>query len=183
MPGVSEHFEHADSDELAQFGYKQELDRSPGQLLQLRRRVQLHLDPHRRLRAVRRSASGSAGPAFFWTWPIVFIGQLLVALCFAELAGQYPLAGSVYQWSKQIATALTSWMAGWILLIGSIVTVAAVAVAYQVILPQISTAFEFVGTPADAGLYYTPGGAKNAVILGVGLVRLHHDREHASASS
>jgi len=30
MPAVSEHFERADSDELAQFGYKQELDRSLG---------------------------------------------------------------------------------------------------------------------------------------------------------
>ena len=55
-------------------------------------------------------------------------------------------------------------------MIGAIVTIAAVAVAYQVILPQISTAFEIVGGPGDAGLYSTPGGAKNAVILGVGLV-------------
>ena len=86
------------------------------------------------------------------------------------MSGQYPLAGSVYQWSKQIARSLTSWLAGWIMVIGAIVTIAAVAVAYQVILPQISTAFEITGTSADAGLYSTPGGAKNAVILGVGLV-------------
>ena len=67
-------------------------------------------------------------------------------MCFAELAGQYPLAGSVYQWSKQTAQAVTSWMAGWLLLVGSIVTVASVAVAYQVILPQVSTAFQTAGT-------------------------------------
>jgi hypothetical protein len=36
-----------DSDELAGFGYKQELD--PGKLLVVRRGLQLHLDPHRRL--------------------------------------------------------------------------------------------------------------------------------------
>ena len=29
---------------------------------------------------------------------IVFGGQFMVALCFAEMAGQYPLAGSVYNW-------------------------------------------------------------------------------------
>ena len=69
----------------------------------------------------------------------MFVGQFLVALCFAEMAGQFPLAGSVYQWSKQVARPVTSWFAGWIILIGAIVTVAAVAVAYQVILPQIST--------------------------------------------
>ena len=61
-------------------------------------------------------------------------------------------------------------MAGWLLLVGSIVTVAAVAVAYQVILPQVSTWFQFVGTSDDAGLYTTPDGAKNAVILAIGLV-------------
>jgi Amino acid transporters len=69
----------------------------------------------------------------------VLVGQMLVALCFAELAGQFPLAGSVYQWSKQIARPFTSFFGGWILTVGSIVTLAAVAVAYQVVLPLISS--------------------------------------------
>lgn len=58
----------------------------------------------------------------------------------------------------------------WLILVGAIVTVAAVAVAYQVVLPQISTSFEIIGTPADAGLYTTPEGAKNAVVLALALV-------------
>ncbi len=33
-----------------------------------------------------------AGPAYAWSWPLVFAGQLMVALCFAELAGRYPVA-------------------------------------------------------------------------------------------
>ena len=93
-----------------------------------------------------------------------------VALCFAELAGQYPLAGSVYQWSKRIGSDFTSWMAGWIMVVGSIVTVAAVAVAWQVILPQVSTSFQILGDKADAGTYLTSGGAKNAILLGAILV-------------
>ena len=101
----------------------------------------------------------------------MFVGQFLVAMCFAELAGQFPLAGSVYQWSKQIARPLTSWMAGWIILIGAIVTVAAVAVAYQVILPQISDKFEFIGGSVGRRLCTrTPDGAKNAVVLALLLV-------------
>ena len=28
---------------------------------------------------------------------------MAVALCFAEMAGQFPLAGSVYNWSKRVA--------------------------------------------------------------------------------
>ena len=100
----------------------------------------------------------------------MFVGQFLVALCFAEMAGQFPLAGSVYQWSKQIARPVTSWMAGWIILIGAIVTVAAVAVAYQVILPQISTRSSSSAARSDVGLYSTPDGAKNAVVLALLLV-------------
>src|SRR4051812_8789411 len=159
----------ADTDELAQFGYKQELDRSLGSFSSFAAGFS-YISILTGVFQLFGFAFLSAGPAFWWSWPIVFVGQFAVAMCFAELAGQYPLAGSVYQWSKQTARALTSWMAGWLLLVGSVVTVAAVAVAYQVILPQITTWFQFAGTKADAGLYTTPGGAKNAVILGVLLV-------------
>src|SRR3954464_12163588 len=169
MPGVSEHLERADSDELAQFGYKQELDRSLGSFSSFAAGFS-YISILTGVFQLFGFAFLSAGRAFWWSWPIVFVGQFAVAMCFAELAGQYPLAGSVYQWSKQTARSLTSWMAGWLLLVGSVVTVAAVAVAYQVILPQVTTWFQFAGTKADAGLYTTPGGAKNAVILGVILV-------------
>src|SRR5438093_127889 len=43
------------------------------------------------------------GAAFFWTWPIVFAGQLLVALCFCELAARYPISGCIYQWSRRLS--------------------------------------------------------------------------------
>jgi urea carboxylase system permease len=112
----------------------------------------------------------SGGPAWIWTWPAVLAGQMLVALCFAEMAGQFPLAGSVYQWSKQIAGSFTSWFGGWILTVGSIVTLAAVAVAYQVVLPLISARFQIIGGPSDVGLVNTPDGAKNALLLAAGLV-------------
>ena len=161
--------QHDDSNELAQFGYKQELDRSLGSFSSFAAGFS-YISILTGVFQLFGLAFLFAGPAFFWSWPVVFIGQFLVALCFAELAGQFPLAGSVYQWSKQIARPLTSWMAGWLLLVGSIVTVAAVAVAYQVILPQVTTSFQIVGSAADAGLTNTPGGAQNAVILAVGLV-------------
>jgi len=159
----------ADVHDLARFGYKQELERSLGSFSSFAAGFS-YLSILTGVFELFAFGFGFGGPAFFWTWPLVFVGQLAVAFCFAEMSGQYPLAGSVYQWSKQIARSLTSWLAGWIMVIGAIVTIAAVAVAYQVILPQISTAFEIAGTSADAGLYSTPGGAKNAVILGVGLV-------------
>ena len=44
------------------------------------------------------------------------------------------------------------------------------AVAYQVVAPQFSSAFEIIGGPADVGLTTTPDGAKNALLLAAGLV-------------
>lgn len=81
---------------------------------------------------------GPGGPAFFWTWPAVFLGQLLVALCFAELATHYPLAGSVYQWSKHTGSWAVGWMAGWVYLASYVIAIAAVALALQVTLQQIA---------------------------------------------
>jgi urea carboxylase system permease len=158
-----------DSGELAGFGYKQELDRSLGSFSSFAAGFS-YISILTGVFELFGFGFNNAGPAVWWSWLIVFAGQMAVALCFAELAGQFPLAGSVYQWSKRIGTDFVSWMTGWILIIGSIVTVAAVAVAWQVVLPQVTTKLQFVGTAADAGSYSTPNGAKNALILGAILV-------------
>ena len=158
-----------DSDELAGFGYKQELDRSLGSFSSFAAGFS-YISILTGVFQLFGFGVGFAGPAVWWSWLVVFAGQFCVALCFAELAGQYPLAGSVYQWSKRVGADAVSWMTGWILIIGSIVTVAAVAVGWQVVLPLISTKLQFIGGPADAGSYSTPDGAKNALLLGAILV-------------
>ncbi len=158
-----------DSSELAGFGYKQELDRSLGSFSSFAAGFS-YISILTGVFELFGFGFSNAGPAVWWSWLVVFAGQMAVALCFAELAGQFPLAGSVYQWSKRIGTDFVSWMTGWILIIGSIVTVAAVAVAWQVVLPQVTTKLQFVGGAADAGTYSTPNGAKNALILGAILV-------------
>ena len=162
MPG-------ADADELAKFGYKQELDRSLGLFSSFAAGFS-YISIMTGVFELFFFGFFSGGPGWIWTWPAVLAGQFLVALCFAELAGQFPLAGSVYQWSKQIARPFTSWFGGWILTVGSIVTLAAVAVAYQIVLPLISSRFEIIGGPKDVGLVSTPAGAKNALLLAAGLV-------------
>src|SRR5512132_4537909 len=121
-----------DSNELAKFGYKQELDRSLGSFSSFAAGFS-YISILTGVFQLFAFGFAFGGPAVWWTWPIVFIGQMSVALCFAELAGQYPLAGSVYQWSKQIARPFTAFFGGWILTVGAVVTLAAVAVAYQVV--------------------------------------------------
>ena len=158
-----------DSDELAKFGYKQELDRSLGLFSSFAAGFS-YISIMTGVFELFFFGFFSGGPGWIWTWPAVLARQFLVALCFAELAGQFPLAGSVYQWSKQLAKPFTSFFGGWILTVGSIVTLAAVAVAYQIVLPLISARFEIIGGPKDIGLVSTPGGAKNALLLAAGLV-------------
>jgi urea carboxylase system permease len=159
----------SDSNELAGFGYKQELDRSLGSFSSFAAGFS-YISILTGVIQLFAFGFAFAGPPVWWTWFIVLGGQTMVALCFMEMAGQYPLAGSVYNWSKRVAGDYFSWMTGWIYVIGSIVTVAAVAVAWQVVLPQVSTSFQFVGKAADAGTYVTKGGAQNALLLGAVLV-------------
>ncbi|MGW4768903.1 amino acid permease [Nocardia sp. NPDC004278] len=103
------------------------------------------------------------GAAFFWTWPIVFAGQFLVALNFAELAARYPISGCIYQWSRRLGGEVVGWFAGWMMIIAQIVTAAAAAIALQVVLPSIWSGFQIVGD--DSALTST-SGATNAVLLG-----------------
>jgi urea carboxylase system permease len=158
-----------DSQELAGFGYKQELDRSLGSFSSFAAGFS-YISILTGVIQLFAFGYAFAGPAVWWTWLIVLFGQMMVALCFAEMAGQYPLAGSVYNWSKRVAGDFAAWMTGWIYVVGSIVTVAAVAVAWQVVLPQVSTKFQILGSAADAGTYVTKGGAQNALLLGAILV-------------
>lgn len=105
-----------------------------------------------------------AGPVFFWTWPVVFLGQLTVALCFAELAARYPISGAIYQWSRRLGGHVVGWFAGWTMILAQVVTVAAAAIAMQAVLPAIWSGFQIVG--GDPGIT-TKTGAANAIILGI----------------
>src|SRR5579863_1734768 len=116
---------NADSKELAGFGYKQELDRSLGSFSSFAAGFS-YISILTGVTALFGFGYLNAGPGVWWTWPVVIFGQILVALCFMEMAGQYPIAGSVYQWSKQLTTGYASWMVGWIYIVGAIVTIAAV---------------------------------------------------------
>ncbi|NUR32195.1 MAG: amino acid permease, partial [Catenulispora sp.] len=106
------------------------------------------------------------GAAFFWTWPLVFAGQMLVALCFAELAARWPISGAIYQWSSRLAGTTVGWFVGWVMIIGQILTVAAAAIAAQAVLPGIWSGFQIVGGPGADPSVLSPTGAHNAVLLG-----------------
>ena len=149
-----------DNNDLARFGYRQELKRSMGSFSSFAAGFS-YISILTGLFQMFHLGYGVAGPAFFWTWPFVLAGQLLVALCFAELASRFPLSGGVYQWAKFTGNPFLGWMTGWIYLACLIVTIGAVAMALQVSLPQISSSFQIIGTPTDA-----KSVAMNAILLG-----------------
>jgi amino acid transporter len=70
---------------------------------------------------------GVGGPAFFWSWPVIILGQTFVALNFAELSSHFPVAGSIYQWSKRLSNKTLGWFTGWFYFWAGVVTVTAVA--------------------------------------------------------
>ena len=107
----------------------------------------------------------AAGPAYLWSWPLVLIGQLAVALCFMELAAKYPVAGSVYNWSKLLGSRMVGWSSGWLMLTASIVTLSAVVLALQLNLPRLWSGFQIIGD--GNGTY---DFATNAVVLGTVLI-------------
>lgn len=149
-----------DNNDLASFGYRQELKRSMGSFSSFAAGFS-YISILTGLFQMFHLGYGVAGPAFFWTWPFVLVGQLLVALCFAELASRFPLSGGVYQWAKFTGNPFLGWMTGWIYLACLIVTIGAVAMALQVSLPQISSSFQVIGTTDDA-----KSVAINAILLG-----------------
>lgn len=71
----------------------------------------------------------AAGPRFFWAFPIVLCGQLLVALVFGELASRWPFAGSVYQWARHARGTTWGWTAAWAYMWGLTLTLSTLAYA------------------------------------------------------
>ncbi|MDT5322606.1 MAG: hypothetical protein QOD88_5128 [Mycobacterium sp.] len=154
---------HADSG-MEDFGYKESLDRSIGKFASFAAGVS-YISILTGTFQLFYFGFSTAGPAYLWSWPIVFVGQMAVALCFMELAAKYPVAGSVYNWSKKLASRLVGWMSGWLMLTASIVTISAVALAYQLNLPRLWSGFQVIGDGTGEH-----DQAANAVVLGAILI-------------
>jgi len=138
---------------LQQLGYKQELQRTLGFLSNFAVAFS-YISVSTGTFSLFYLGLAAGGPAFFWTWPIVAIGQFLVALNFAELSSHFPIAGSIYQWSKRLSGPTLGWFTGWVYFFAGILTIT--AVAYTVPIPLLAI---FPSIPA------TILGLPNAVFI------------------
>ena len=133
MSTTDEGAPHSDVSDLARFGYRQELRRTLGVYSSFAVAFS-YISPSTGIFTLFILGIFLAGPAFFWSWPIVVVGQLLVGLNFAEVSSHFPVAGSVYQWTKYLSNRTYAWFTGWIYLFAGILTVAAVVATVPLVL-------------------------------------------------
>src|SRR3989441_8457014 len=124
---MSQHADQAarDSADLEKFGYKQELKRELGTFSSFAVAFS-YISPSTGIFTLYFLGLAALGGLLFWTWPIVALGQMFVALNFAELSSHFPVAGSVFQWTKYLSGRSYAWFTGWIYLFAGVITVAAV---------------------------------------------------------
>jgi amino acid transporter len=79
----------------------------------------------------------TAGPVGIWLFLIVLVGQLLIALVYAQFAARIPLTGSAYQWGSRLASPKIGWIFGWLAVCGTPIGIAAIdsALASQAFMP------------------------------------------------
>ncbi|MFE2432080.1 amino acid permease [Streptomyces sp. NPDC059373] len=147
--------EAADTAQLAALGYRQQLTRALGLWSNFAVGF-TYLSPLVGVYSVFDYGLATGGPSFFWTIPLVVIGQGLVLLTFAEVSSQYPLAGGIYQWSKRLVGPKYAWLSGWMYTWALLVTVASVAY------PIATYAGPLLGYPVD---HATTVGTTVVVIL------------------
>ena len=140
-----------DDAQLESLGYKPELKRSLGFLSNFAVAFS-YISVSTGTFTVFAIAMGFAGPIFFWAWPLVILGQTFVALNFAELAGHFPVAGSIYQWSRRLSHQTLGWFTGWIYFWAGVLTTTAVAVTVPLVVAGINGAPDFLASPDPTGI-------------------------------
>ena len=104
--------EMTDEEQLRSFGYEQQLNRSMGLMSSLSISISCMCITAGIFTTFAYSL-GLVGPAFIWTWLLVSIGQMLVALVLAELAGRMPISGYAFQWTSRLVSSHYGWFVGW----------------------------------------------------------------------
>jgi amino acid transporter len=144
----------ADAARLRELGYEQELERG----LKILDSVALTfagVSPVVGLYAVVLVGTTLAGPAWLWVLPVALAGQCLLLVVYAELAGEFPIAGGAYQWSRRLVGPRYGWLAGW-------VAVCAYAVA--------NTTIAYLGAPWALAVLGVDPTANRIVVTGIVLI-------------
>ncbi|KTC37592.1 amino acid permease, partial [Pseudomonas sp. ABAC61] len=159
-PGTDEHLLHHQ-------GYRQELHRG----LSLWSSFSVGfatVSPVVGIYSVMALGAMSTGPSWVWIVPLCLALQMLVALIYAELASQYPLAGGCYQWVKRLAGDRWAWFTGFMYLASALASLTTVAYLGGFWLWLFVT-----GTPPSANAQVFSGAVLLALGLGVNLLGIN----------
>ena len=103
----------ADAAGLAHFGYEQVLERRTGKFASFAVAFAF-VSIATGIFTTYGSTLITSGPLGIWTWPVVTVGQLAVALVLGALAARIPVTGYSYQWMSRLGNPLLGWIIGWI---------------------------------------------------------------------
>lgn len=90
----------------------------------------------------------TSGPMGIWTWPIVVVGQLMIALIIGALSARIPVTGYIYQWASRLTNPVFGWIMGWIGF--TFLAVVLCAVDYTIAAAVLPVMFGYEGTPENA---------------------------------
>jgi amino acid transporter len=108
--------DRADDQDLSQFGYAPQLQRSMGAFSSFAVSFSL-ISVITGIFAGFSHGVGSFGTAVVWSWAVVLVGQFAVALVIADLAARIPLSGYGYQWASRLVNPHYGYFVGWLLLL------------------------------------------------------------------
>ena len=112
------------------------------------------------------AAADYAGPAVVISFLIAALGCAFTGLCYSELAGMIPSAGSAYAYSYAALGELVAWIIGWDLLLEYAVGAATVAVSWS---SYVTSLLHGWGLDLPHWLAAAPasGGAANLLAAGI----------------
>ncbi|HEX6674897.1 MAG TPA: amino acid permease [Actinomycetes bacterium] len=105
----------------------------------------------------------TSGPKGIWTWPIVIVGQTLVAMVYAALAAKIPLAGYSYQWASRLVNPSLGWAFGWMSF--AFLTIVTVSVDYAFVQVAFQPLLGLTYTPLSAALLTLAVLAAQALLI------------------
>ena len=130
-----------DTADLERFGYQQELNRGLGTFSSFAVAFS-YISPSTGIFTLFFLGMAALGARLWWTWPVVALFQFVVALNFAEVTSHFPLAGSVFQWTKYLGGRGYAWITGWFYIFAGILTVASVCATLPIaLIPALNNMF------------------------------------------
>jgi amino acid transporter len=129
MTTPAQHITDEDERQLAEMGYKQDLNRTWSAFSNFAISFTI-ISVLAGCFTTYGQAWNNGGPvAISWGWPLISIPILMIGFCMSEIVAKYPTAGGIYWWASRMGGPVWGWFTGWFNLIGLVAVVASVMYA------------------------------------------------------